>query len=81
VSHYGVTREAGPGRTGIFEQPAVGLHAAFMNQLAHDGLVLFAGPLSGTEHGRVRAWMQKGRDPPPSVRDLSWVPCAEGQGF
>jgi uncharacterized protein YciI len=30
-------------------------HAAFMNALADEGLVLFAGPLAGTEGGRLRA--------------------------
>jgi uncharacterized protein YciI len=40
---------------GTREQPAVGDHAAFMNELADDGFVLFAGPLAGTEHGRLRA--------------------------
>jgi uncharacterized protein YciI len=32
----------------------MGDHAAFMNSLADDGFVLFAGPLAGTEQGRVR---------------------------
>ncbi len=36
-------------------QPGVGDYAAFMNMLAEEGLVLFAGPLAGTEHGRLRA--------------------------
>ncbi len=51
------TREAGPGWTdgkGAFEQPAVNDHAAFMNRLADQGFVLFAGPLAGTEHDRIR---------------------------
>jgi uncharacterized protein YciI len=58
VSYWAVTREAGPGWTngnGTLEQPGVGDHAAFMNALAEDGFVLFAGPLAGTEHGRLRA--------------------------
>ena len=29
-------------------------HAAFMNALADEGIVLFAGPLAGSEHGRIR---------------------------
>jgi uncharacterized protein YciI len=29
-------------------------HAAFMNTLADEGFLLFAGPLAGTEAGRVR---------------------------
>lgn len=30
-------------------------YAAFMNALADDGVPLFAGPLAGSEHGRIRA--------------------------
>jgi uncharacterized protein YciI len=29
-------------------------HAAFMNRLAEDGCVLFAGPLAGSEDARIR---------------------------
>jgi len=56
VSYFAVTREAGPAwnEGGIFEQPAVNEHAAFMNTLADQGVVLFGGPLAGSEHGRVR---------------------------
>jgi len=54
---FAVSREAGPSWTdgkGAFEQPAVNDHAAFMNSLAGEGLVLFAGPLAGSEHDRIR---------------------------
>ena len=57
MSLFAVTREAGPGWTdgkGTFEQPAVNDHAAFMNDLADVGFVLFAGPLAGTERDRIR---------------------------
>ena len=56
MSTFAVIREAGPGwhDGGIYEQPAVDEHAAFMNALANSGFLLFAGPLDGTEHGRVR---------------------------
>jgi uncharacterized protein YciI len=56
VTTFAVIREAGRGwyDGGIYEQPAVDEHAAFMNGLADSGFVLFAGPLGGTEHGRVR---------------------------
>ena len=56
MSYFAVIREAGPAwhDGGIFEQPAVAEHAAFMNTLADQGFVLFGGPLAGTEHGRVR---------------------------
>jgi uncharacterized protein YciI len=58
MSYFAVIRESGPGWTdghGTMEQAGVGDHAAFMNALADDGFVLFAGPLAGTEHGRLRA--------------------------
>ena len=57
MSHYAVIREAGPGWIdgGIAAQPDVAAHAAFMNDLADEGLVVLAGPLAGTENGRLRA--------------------------
>jgi uncharacterized protein YciI len=56
MSLFAVMREAGPGWApgGIFEQPAVDEHAAFMNTLAAEGFVRFAGRLAGSETGRVR---------------------------
>jgi uncharacterized protein YciI len=57
MSLFAVTRDAGPGWTdgkGAFEQPAVNDHAAFMNGLADEGFVLFAGPLAGSEQDRIR---------------------------
>jgi len=57
MSLYAVTREAGPNwvdGNGAFDQPLVNEHAAFMNNLADEGFVLFAGPLAGTEHDRIR---------------------------
>ena len=58
MSYYAVIRDAGPAWTegkGAFEQPGVDDHAAFMNALADEGTVLFAGPLAGSERGRIRA--------------------------
>jgi uncharacterized protein YciI len=57
MSRYAVTRIAGPAWTdgGTAAQSAVGDHAAFMNALADDGFVQLAGPLAGTENGRLRA--------------------------
>ena len=57
MSYFAVTREAGPcwAEGGITGQPALDDHAAFMNGLADDGFVLCAGPLGGSEHGRLRA--------------------------
>jgi uncharacterized protein YciI len=58
MSYFAVVREAGPGWTegkGTFEQPGVNDHAAFMNALSDRDFVLFAGPLAGSEEGRIRA--------------------------
>jgi uncharacterized protein YciI len=58
MKRYAVIREAGPGWAdgrGTFEQPAVDEHSAFMEALAGDGFVVCAGPLAGSEHGRIRA--------------------------
>ena len=57
MSYFAVIREAGPAwtdGTGAFEQPGVNEHGAFMGGLAAEGLVLFAGPLAGSELGRIR---------------------------
>jgi uncharacterized protein YciI len=57
MSLFAVTREAGPDwtdGTGAFEQPDVNDHVAFMNSLADEGCVLFAGPLAGSESDRIR---------------------------
>jgi uncharacterized protein YciI len=57
MSHFAVIREAGPAwthGTGTFDQPALNDHATFMNALADEGFVLFAGPLAGSERGRIR---------------------------
>jgi uncharacterized protein YciI len=58
MSYFVVIRDAGPAWThgkGVLEQPGVEEHAAFMNTLADDGTLLFAGPLAGTEQDRIRA--------------------------
>jgi|SRR5215207_6643446 len=60
MSLFAVTREAGPGwddAKGAFDQPDVMDHGAYMSNLADEGLVLFAGPLAGSEHGRIRVLM------------------------
>jgi uncharacterized protein YciI len=53
---FAVIREAGPAwhTGGVFDQPEADAHAAFMEAGAKDGFVRFAGPLAGTERGRVR---------------------------
>ena len=50
MNTFAVIREAGPGWRdgGIYEQPAVDEHAAFMSALADRGFLLLAGPLAGT---------------------------------
>jgi hypothetical protein len=55
MSHYAVVREAGPAWRdgGIPAQPDVADHAAFMNERADEGFVLFAGPLAGTENNVI----------------------------
>jgi uncharacterized protein YciI len=55
VSTFAVIRKAGPAWAsgGIHDQPAVDEHAVFMKALADQGSLLFAGPLNGTEAGRV----------------------------
>jgi uncharacterized protein YciI len=57
MRYFAVTREAGAGWSdgGITAQEGVADHAAFMNALAAEDFVLFAGPLAGTEQGRLRA--------------------------
>ena len=57
MTYFAVTREAGPRWTeghGAFDQPRAGAHAAFMNRLAEEGVVLLAGPLDGSELDRIR---------------------------
>lgn len=71
MSHYAVVREAGPGWVdgGIAAQPDVADHAAFMNGLADEGVVLFAGPLAGTETGRLRALLVMDATTETEIRD------------
>jgi uncharacterized protein YciI len=56
MSCFAVIRESGPAWEpgGIFDQPGVDEHAAFMNALADEAFVLFGGPLAGSEAGPVR---------------------------
>ena len=83
VSTFAVIREAGPGwhDGGIYEQPAVDEHAAFMNALADSGFVLFAGPLAGTEHGRVRVLLIVNAEDEDEIHrqlaDDPWVPTEQ----
>jgi uncharacterized protein YciI len=70
MSAYAVIREAGPGWTegGIADQLAVADHAEFMNDLADEGFVLFAGPLAGSEGGRLRALLVVDADSEDEIR-------------
>jgi uncharacterized protein YciI len=57
MSLFAVNREAGPAwidDKGASDQPGVADHAAFMNGLAEEGLIVLAGPLAGTESSRIR---------------------------
>jgi uncharacterized protein YciI len=79
MSLYSVIREAGAGFLdgGIAAQPDVADHAAFMNGLAEQGLILFAGPLAGTETGRLRTLLIMSTDGEDEIRrrpeDDPWV--------
>jgi len=83
MSHFAVIREAGPAWVtgGIFEQPSVNEHAAFMNALAEEGFILFGGPLAGTEDGRVRVLLIVNADSEADIRrrlaDDPWVPTQQ----
>jgi uncharacterized protein YciI len=57
MSLFAVNREAGPAwleGASAFDQPDVNDHAAYMNALAEEGFIIAAGPLAGTETGRIR---------------------------
>ena len=57
MSLFVVNREAGRAwidGKGAFDQPHASDHAAFMNDLASDGFILAAGPLSDSAAGRIR---------------------------
>ena len=83
MTTFAVIREAGPGwhEGGIYEQPAVEEHAAFMTGLADCGFVLFAGPLAGTERGRVRALLIVNAEDEDDVRrrlaEDPWIPTEQ----
>lgn len=83
MSYFAVIRDAGPAWTdgkGAFEQPGVDDHAAFMNALAEEGIVLFAGPLAGSEHGRIRALLIVNADNEAVIHDrLAADPWAQTQ--
>jgi uncharacterized protein YciI len=52
-----------------------------MNALSDDGFVLFAGPLAGSEHGRVRALLIATADTEAEIHrrlaDDPWVPTEQ----
>ena len=83
MSTFAVIREAGPGwhDGGIYEQPAVDEHATFMNALADQGVVLFGGPLAGTEHGRVRVLLIVNAQDEDEIHrrlaDDPWIPTEQ----
>jgi hypothetical protein len=72
MGYFAVIRDAGPGwrdGTGAFEQPDAGEHASFMNKLAEEGFLLFAGPLAGSETDRVRVFLMTSADTEAEVHD------------
>ena len=83
MSYFAVIREAGPAWEvgGIFQQPSVTEHAAFMNALTEQCFVLFAGPLAGTEDGRVRVLLIVNADSEADIHrrlaDDPWVPTEQ----
>ena len=72
MSLFAVIREAGPAwqAGGIFQQPSVTEHAAFMNTLADQRFVLFGGPLAGTEQGHVRVLLVVEADSEAAIHRL-----------
>src|SRR3954453_20033004 len=73
MSQFVVTRAAGPNWTegiGAFEQPDVNEHAAYMNALADEGVLLFAGPVGGSEQARIRVVLIADADSEAEVRRL-----------
>ena len=83
MSYFVVIRDAGPAWTdgkGAFEQPGVDEHAAFMNTLGDEGIVVFAGPLAGSEHGRIRVLLIINADNEAIIHDrLGADPWAQAQ--
>ena len=83
MSLFAVVREAGPGWApgGIYQQPKVDEHAAFMNELAAEGFVLFGGPLAGTDQERVRVLLIVDADSEATIhRQLAhdpWMPAQQ----
>jgi uncharacterized protein YciI len=83
VSAFAVIREAGPAWAdgGIYGQPGASEHAAFMNALADEGFILLAGPLAGTEHGRVRVLLIVNAEDEDEIHrqlaDDPWIPTEQ----
>ena len=74
---FAVTPKPDPAGTegkGAFEQPGVNEHGAFMNKLADEGFVLFAGPLAGSEHDRIRVLLIRRRVKPTCINVLRPTP-------
>jgi uncharacterized protein YciI len=70
MSYFTVTRKAGAGWQdgGIQAQSAMSEHGAFMKALADEGVVLLAGPVAGTEGGRLRALLVIDADNEEEIR-------------
>ena len=83
MSYFVVIRDAGPGWNdgqSAFEQPDAEEHAAYMNALADQGIVLFAGPLAGSEYGRIHVLLIVKVDGEADIdRHLAGDPWAQTQ--
>jgi hypothetical protein len=72
MGYFAVTRDAGPGwrdGTTAFDQPEAGEHSSFMNKLAEEGFLLFAGPLAGSEADRIRVFLMTSSATEAEVRN------------
>ena len=83
MSVWAVQREAGPTwrEGGIYDQNGVSEHATFMKGLSDDGLIVVAGPVAGTENGRVRVLLIVDAESEAAIHrrlaDDPWMPTAQ----
>jgi len=70
VGYYAMTREAGTAwaEGAIAGQYAISEHHGFMSALAEEQFVLLAGPLAGTEQGRLRVLLVVRADSEAEIR-------------
>jgi len=71
MSYFVVNRAAGPSWTdgnGAFDQPGADEHAAYMGALAEQGVLVCAGPVAGSEAGRIRVVLIAHADSEAEIR-------------